>query len=121
MGGISLAEDEFGTDICWTASNDSLGTVSAKDNLIQSIINRIQTNYSELNWVYENYGCNYRDYLGLPANDTSLEFIKNSLKQSIEEEPRINEYEITVAYAGDGTVNVVLNIDGTQIEMNLGD
>ena len=51
-----MASDDFGTDISWTASTTELGTVTGKDNMRQSIQNRISTTYDELNWVYTDYG-----------------------------------------------------------------
>ena len=95
-----MAED-FGTDLCWN-NETTLGTVTGDDNLKQSIINRLNTTYDELNWIYADYGCNYRDYLGLKANETTMEFIKNSIKQSLEEEPRIEDYELDISNKGDG-------------------
>ena len=112
---------DFGTDISWNSSETSLGTVTGEDNLVQSVINRLNTSYDELAWVYNDYGCNYRRYLGLKSNDTSLEFIKNSIKQSLEEEERIEEYDLELSYIGDGVVNVIMNIDGTNLNINLGE
>jgi phage baseplate assembly protein W len=115
-----MAED-FGTDLCWNSSETTLGTVTGEDNLKQSIINRLNTRYEELNWVYANYGCNYRDYLGLKNNDTTLEFIKNSIKQSLEEETRIETYDLELSYIGDGVIKVILNIEGVNFDFNLGE
>jgi phage baseplate assembly protein W len=113
--------DDFGTDLSWNTSETSLGTVTGKDNLQQSVINRLNTTYDELNWVYGNYGCNYRDYLGLKSNKTTLEFIKNSIKQSLEEDDRIGDYSLELSYIGDGVINVILDIDGTTLDFNLGE
>ena len=116
-----MAEEDFGTDICWNASTTTLGVVSGNDNMSQSIINRLQTTYDELDWVYEDYGCNYRDYLGLKTNDESLEFVKNSIRDSLENDDRIGEFDLELSYLGDGVVNVLLNVDGTGLEFNLGE
>lgn len=112
---------DFGTDLSWNKSDNSLGTVTGEENLLQSITNRLNTTYEEFGWVYNDYGCNYRDYLGLQSNETNLEFIKNSIKQSLEEESRINDYDLELSYIGDGKINVVLNIDGTTMEFNIGE
>lgn len=109
---------EFGTDINWNGSETELKTVTGNDNLIQSVKNRINTDYDELNWVYNNYGCNYRQFLGGRATNTTLEFIKNSIKQSLDEEERIDNYDLELSYL-DGKINVVLNIDGTEFDFDL--
>ena len=115
-----MAED-FGTDLCWNSSETRLGTVTGDDNIKQSIINRLNTRYEELNWVYSDYGCNYRDYLGLKNNDTTLEFIKNSIKQALEEESRIESYDLELFYMGNGVINIILNIEGVKLDFNLGE
>lgn len=115
-----MAED-FGTDLCWNSSETTLGTVTGDNNIKQSVINRLNTRYEELNWVYNDYGCNYRDYLGLKNNDTSLEFIKNSIKQSLSEESRIENYDLELSYLGNGVINIILNIEGVKLDFNLGE
>lgn len=114
-----MANDDFGTDLCWNSTVDKLETVTGDDNLTQSIRNRLSTTYDELGWIYEDYGCNYRDYLGLKTDDESLEFIKNSIQQSLEEDDRIGEFELDVSYQGDGKVNCVIIVDGVTVEVDL--
>lgn len=109
---------DFGTDLNWIGSETELKTVTGNENLIQSVKNRIKTDYDELNWVYHNYGCNYRRFLGDRATNTTLEFIKNSIKQSLDEEERIDSYDLELSYL-DGKINVILNIDGTEFEFDL--
>lgn len=112
---------EFGTDLSWNKSDTSLETVSDNENIVQSVINRLNTTYEELNWVYSHYGCNYHDYIGLKANETNLEFIKNSIKQALDEEERITNYDLELSYISNGVVNVILNINGVNMELQLGD
>lgn len=113
--------DDFGTDICWNNNTNDLGTVTGEDNLKQSIVNRLTTTYEELGWVYTDYGCNYRDYLGLKTNDESLEFVKNSIKESLEKDDRIESFDLDLSYLGDGVVNVLLVVDGVSLDFNLGE
>lgn len=116
-----MVSEDFGTDLSWNKSTTELATVSDNENLLQSVANRLNTTYEELAWVYTDYGCNYRDYLGSKADNNSLEFIKNSIRQSLEEEERIGSFDLSLSYIGDGVINVVLNIDGTDLELELGD
>lgn len=109
---------DFGTDISWNGSETELTTVTGDENIIQSVTNRLNTDYNELDWVYSNYGCNYRQFLGVKVTDTALEFIKNSIKKSLDEEERIDSYDLELSYL-DGKINIVLNIDGTEFEVNL--
>ena len=109
---------DFGTDLNWNGSETELTTVTADENIIQSVKNRLNTDYDELNWIYNNYGCNYKQFLGSRATDTSLEFIKNSIKNSLDEEERIENYDLELSYM-DGKINIILNIDGSEFEFNL--
>lgn len=109
---------DFGTDLNWNGSETELTTVTADENILQSIKNRLNTDYDELNWIYANYGCNYKQFLGSRATDTSLEFIKNSIKQSLDEEERIENYDLELSYL-DGKINIILNIDGTEFNLDL--
>lgn len=109
---------DFGTDLNWNGSETKLTTVTGDENIIQSVKNRINTDYDELNWIYNNYGCNYKQFLGNRATNTTLEFIKNSIKQSLDEEERINGYDLELSYIKDKII-IILNIDGTEFEFNL--
>lgn len=109
---------DFGTDLNWNGSETELTTVTGDENIIQSIQNRLNTDYDELNWIYNNYGCNYKQFLGDRATNTTLEFIKNSIKQSLDEEERIDSYDLELSYL-DGKINIILNIEGTDFEFQL--
>ena len=54
-------------------------------------------------------------------DDESLEFVKNSIKDSLESDDRIGGFDLELSYVGDGVVNVLLNVDGTGFEFNLGE
>lgn len=109
---------DFGTDLNWNGSETELTTVTGDENILQSVKNRLNTDYDELNWIYNNYGCNYKQFLGDRATDTTLEFIKNSIKQSLDEEERIASYDLELSYM-DGKINIILNIDGTEFKFDL--
>lgn len=111
---------DYGTDLKWT-NNPILTKVSDKDNVVQHIKNRLQTSYDELNWIYNNYGCNYRHYLGLKSNNESLEFIKNSVAQSLSEDELIDDFDLNLSYIGDGAINIILNINGENFDLTIGD
>lgn len=109
---------DFGTDLNWNGSETELTTVTGDENILQSVKNRLNTNYEELNWIYNNYGCNYRQFLGVKVTDTALEFIKNSIKKSLDEEERIDSYDLELSYI-DGKINIILNIEGTELNFDL--
>ena len=111
---------DYGVDLTWNNSI-TLETVEDEENVLQHIRNRLTTVYTELNWIYNNYGCNYRQYLGMKVDNESLEFIKNSITQSLNEDDNINEFDLSLSYLGDGVINIILNLDGEQFDFNLGE
>ena len=111
---------DYGTDITWN-NNPVLETVSNEDNVAQHIRNRLMTSYDELNWIYDNFGCNYKQYLGLRADNGSLEFIKNSIRQSLREDDLIGDFDLDITYAGNGAINVKIEIDGNHFDLKISD
>ena len=111
---------DYGTDLIWT-NEPVLSTVKNDDNTLQHIRNRLQTSYDELNWIYDSYGCNYRNYLGMKFNDEYMEFIKNSISQSLQEDEQIMDFDLSLSYLGDGVINIILKVDGEEFNFNLGE
>lgn len=109
--------EEFGTDINWELSDNDVTTVSDEKNLMQSIANRLNTNFDELDYLYENYGCNFQDFLGSKKNDTTLEFVKNSITESLEHEPRITLLNLELSYTNDDQLNIILELSYNEDEV----
>lgn len=110
---------DYGVDLQW--SNDkTLNTVSGDDNLIQHLKNRLMTEYTELDWIYDSYGCNYRQYLGFDKTE-ALELIKNCITQSLNEDLLIEDYDLDLSYKTGGPINIILTIDGTTVEFDIED
>ena len=47
--------------------------------------------------------------------------MKNSIKDSLEADDRIGSFDLELSYVGDGVVNVLLMVDGSSFDFNLGD
>ena len=108
--------EEFGTDISWELSNNDVAVVSDEKNLMQSISNRLNTAFDELDYIYENYGCNFQDFLGAKKNDTTLEFIKNSIVESLQNEPRVVLLNLDLSYSDDDKLNIILDLEYNENE-----
>lgn len=113
-----MADNNFGTDYKWNSSVNNLETVTANDNLKQSVKNRILTRYDELGWVYDDYGCNFRDYLGGKADEETLKFIENSIVESLGNDDRVNDFDVNVTYVGDGVIQILVYVDGVLVEVD---
>ena len=100
------------------------------DNLIQSIKNRLNTDYDCLDIFYEDYGSVLSQFLGWRRNDETLSFIRLELEDCLGKDPRITDYELELDYNDNGNVviqftitgetdlsfNLVLGIDGVELE-----
>lgn len=109
---------DYGTDIEWT-TDTTLQTVTGPDNTAQHIINRINTVYEELDYIYDTYGCNYTDYMGRKSDDTVLELIKNSITQSLKEDSLIDDFDLSLSYKDTNTINIIVDIDATRVEFEI--
>lgn len=81
-----------------------------KDNLIQSVVNRINTEYGSLDLFYEEYGSFFYQYLGAKASNENLKFITLEIENVLSEESRLSKFDVDVSYAGDGKLNVNLTL-----------
>lgn len=109
---------DYGTDLQWT-TDLTLQTVSGADNTAQHIINRINTVYEELNYIYDTYGCSYTEYMGRKSDNTALELIKNSITQSLKEDSLIGDFDLSLSYKDANTINIVVVIDATRVEFEI--
>ena len=101
---------ELGVDINSTCSfvNGDLALASYNDNLVQAIVNRLNTDLNELELFYNEYGSILTQFFGWKANDTTLGFIKAEIKKVLDEEPRLMGHTCDVTYDGDGKVRIDL-------------
>lgn len=108
------------TDYNWEYVNNDVATVSDIDNIQQSIDNRLLTAYDELDWIYEDYGCNFKSYLGEKNNDTTTEFIKNSIKDSLSKDKRYTLNDIKFEHKN-GNLTIILDItyNGSNYEVEV--
>lgn len=109
MDGDSLPE--WGTDLgsSFTFENGDLVIAEGKDNLIQSVMNRLNTDLDELDLIYESeYGSVLKDFFGWKASEETLSYIQSEIDIVLMKEPRLISHEITVYYDGNGVVRIEL-------------
>ena len=80
------------------------------DNLIQAIVNRLNTSLNEMDLFYEDYGSILQGFLGWKANDETIEYIKAEIDNSLMGEPRLAAHESNVEYTGNGKVRIELSL-----------
>ena len=92
---------ELGADLNsnWEFKDGDLQLVENKDNLVQAILNRLNSDYDCLDLFYYDYGSVLTGFLGWKKSDESLEFIRLEIEDTLEQEPRLNNFSVEVSYS----------------------
>lgn len=103
---------ELGVDINhkWEFRNGDLVLVSNEENIVQSIMNRLNCEYDSLDDYYFEYGTLLSSFLGFDRSDETLEFIKIEIEATLEQDPRMNNFEVELSYGKTGEVNIYIHI-----------
>lgn len=92
------------------------------ENLVQAVINRLNTNLEELDLFYEDYGSIFTSFLGWRTTDETKEYMKTEIATVLRKEPRLSSFDINLEYTDIGTLKINLDLyttDGSILESNL--
>ena len=81
-----------------------------QDNLVQGVVNRLNTDLDELDLFYEGYGSVFSSFLGWRGNDETISYMKSELEQVLQAEPRLESWEYDIKYKGNGKMIVELQL-----------
>ena len=106
---VILLEDnitELGVDINsnWDFRNGDLILVDNKENIVQSIINRLNCEYDSLDTFYYEYGSLISNFFGFRNSKETLEFIKIEIESTLQQDPRLNNFDVETEYLNNGVV-----------------
>lgn len=88
---LKLVGDEAGSDLALSPSGD-LDLVKDEFNLGQALINRLRTRRGELaDLGHPNYGSRLHELVGEPNNERTRELAKAYVRESIGQDPRVEE------------------------------
>jgi hypothetical protein len=115
---------ELGTDLNtnWEFKDGDLILVENKENLIQSILNRLNSEYDSLDLFYYDYGSVLSNFLGWKRNDETLEFIRLEIEDTLEQEPRLSDFSVEASFNEVGGILIKLFIvfdDETDFSLSL--
>jgi len=115
---------ELGTDLNtnWEFKDGDLILVENKDNLIQSILNRLNSEYDSLDLFYYDYGSVLSNFLGWKRNDETLEFVRLEIEDTLEQEPRLSDFSVEALFNEVGGILIKLFIvfdDDTDFSLSL--
>lgn len=110
---------ECGVDIHSTFqfTNNDIVLVKYEDNLVQAIVNKLNTNIDEMDLFYEDYGSILTTFLGWKAKEETIHYMETEVSAVLSKEPRLSAYEVDIEYAGDGTININLVLHTTTAEV----
>lgn len=108
-------------DLKWNYTNGDVEVVEDTDDIVQAILNRLNTGTDELDYLYDNYGCDLHQFLGLKTDNTTLEMVKNVIADTLKYDERITLMDLTMSYQDANTLNILLTCtyDDNAIEMDL--
>lgn len=126
-GGFLFMTDEIleiGTDIKsgWNFKDGDLCLVKQNDNIYQSIQNRLNTNYDSLSLYYGEYGSFVSKFRGWKTLDTTLNFMKTEIINTLNQDPRLQNIDVELEYVGDGEIKGKIHVlfdDDTDLSMSL--
>lgn len=115
---------ELGTDLNsnWEFKDGDLELVENKDNLVQSILNRLNCVYDGLDLFYFDYGSVLSQFLGWKRDDKTLEFIRLEIESVLSQDPRLSNFNVEMSYNQLGGVSIELYVfynDETDFTLNL--
>lgn len=115
---------EIGTDIksSWDFKEGDLCLVEQKDNIYQSIQNRLNTHYDSLALYYGEYGSFLSKFRGWKLLDETLNFMKVEIINTLNQDPRLQNIDVELEYAGDGVIKGHLHVlfdEDTDLTMSL--
>ena len=98
---------EIGTDISakWEFKDGDLVLATHEDNILQSIHNRLNNYYGSLGLYYSEYGSFLQLFLGWRKTPETLNFLKKEIINTLQQDPRLQDLTVDLAYADKGTVN----------------
>ena len=113
-----------------TFSDGDIQLVEYSDNLVQAVVNRLNTELDELDLFYESYGSVLSSFFGWRRTDETLGFVKAEVDHVLGLESRLDGFESSVEFGDNGElvvrlslfygasesdVNLVLGVNGVEV------
>ena len=97
---------ELGVDINndWSFKDGDIQLVSYKENIIQAIHNRLNTEYDSYNLFYNEYGSFLHKFHGWKRLDENLRFMEKEIQNTLHQDPRLQNISVRLEYVGDGKI-----------------
>ena len=109
---ILFGVKELGTDIKtgFNFENGDLKTITDKENLVQAITNRLNTTQGTFDLFYNEYGGILHQYHNWKANEITLKFMEIDIRNILNQDPRLKNYDLTLKYTAEGAVKINITL-----------
>ena len=103
--------EDIGTDIksSWELKDGDLVLVNDEENIVQSIINRLNCWLNSMDLFYLEYGSVLSSFLGWKRIDETLGFLKIEIENTLNQDPRLRDYDLSLDYDDNGAVKIDLD------------
>lgn len=104
---------EIGTDINsdWNFVDGDLKIVKQNENICQTIMNRLNTNYGEFDLFYNEYGSFLMKFLGWKRNEETLKYMEMEILNTLKQDVRLENINVELSYGDNGIVNGTLTVN----------
>lgn len=97
--------------------NGDCEVIMDDENMIQSCIRRLDTMLDST--LYETYGSNLKDLLGLRKSEVNLQFLSQSIHECLSQDERLSEIGITCEYTSNGILaDITIVYEDNVLEFN---
>ena len=101
--------------------NGDLLLVDNKENLVQAVVNRLNTIKDSMDDYYYDYGSALSRFFGWRKGEITLKFIRLEIENSLKQDPRLQNFDLDLFYGEKGVVihlSTVISEDEV-FEMNM--
>ena len=89
-------------DLTFGMDNGDCTVVLDDENMVDACVRRLDTRLDST--LYEEYGSDLGDLLGLKKSDVNLQFLSQSIQSCLNQDERLSDISVDCEYSSDGIV-----------------
>lgn len=104
-------------DLTFNITDNDCEVITDEDNMIASSIRRLNTTINTT--LYDEYGGNFYNLLGLKQTEINLEFLNQSITETLLQDERITDCKVNCEYTNNTiTADIQLTYEDNTLEFN---
>lgn len=104
-------------DLTFNLTDNDCELITDDENMIASSIRRLNTTIDTT--LYDEYGSTLQGLLGLPKNDINLQFLEQTVNETLLQDDRVTDSNVECEYINDSIVaNVTLTYEDNMLDFN---